>query len=264
MTSQVLRMDFSRSWRSKNHIYAAKKRLFLHFFLATAFLAITSTAFFLLSSSRTQADIPAPSNIITAQAVITAQSLITDGANAIDLLGQYDDTSLTDPQPNYANNSVNNGPNQFGFNQIEGLAQDPINHRLFVSDYNNNRVLIYNLNTDNTLTDHIPDNVLGQTNFNSATNTVSTTNQASTNGPQGLAYDPVNNRLFVAQNASDRVSVFDVTTINNGENAISVLGQSSFTSNDNATSQSGMYNPFGLAYDSTNQRLFVSEYNNIE
>ncbi len=182
---------------------------------------------------------------------------ISDGENAADVLGQYDDNLVT-PGPVYTKSAVNNGPNIFGLSPSTnlGLALDPTDHRLFVSDGNNNRVLVYNLDSNDLLIDRIPDKVLGQAFFytNAAANT-----QAGMNFPTGLTYDDANNRLFVAQNTGNRVTVYDVTAITNGEDAINVLGQATFTAGTAATTQAGMNVPQGVVYDSTGQRLFVAQ-----
>ncbi len=181
---------------------------------------------------------------------------ITDGENAVDLLGQYDDNVVT-PGPIYTKSTVNNAPNIYGLaTGVIGLTLDPTDHRLFVSDTSNNRVLIYNLDSNDLLIDRIPDHVLGQVDFHS--NTAATT-QAGLNVPNGLAYDDTNNRLFVAQTTGNRVTVYDVAAITDGENAINVLGQATFTATTAATTQAGMNVPTGLVYDSTGQRLFVAQ-----
>ena len=82
--------------------------------------------------------------------------------------------------------------------------------------------------------------------------------------PRGLAYDTTNSRLFVvddndASTNNNRVLIYNVATITNGQNAINVLGQPNFTTANPANTQSGMNMPSGLTYDTTNQRLFVSE-----
>ncbi|MBP9700152.1 hypothetical protein KBD71_02625, partial [Candidatus Woesebacteria bacterium] len=181
---------------------------------------------------------------------------ITDGENASNLLGQYDD-NLSDPAPVYTKGTAHNTPSPLGLSAgIIGLALDPTDHRLFVSDTGNNRVLVYNLSVGNTLSDLIPDNVLGQTNFYS--NAAATT-QVGMNVPNGLAYDDASDRLFVAQTTGNRVTVYDVAAITDGENAVGVLGQANFTATSAATTQAGMNVPTGVAYDSTGNRLFVAQ-----
>jgi len=179
-----------------------------------------------------------------------------DYMNAENLLGQYDD-SLSAPGPIYTKSTAHNGPNKLGMSAPSlGIAMDTTDHRLFISDTSNNRVLVYNLDSGNTLIDRIPDNVLGQLNF--YTGTVAIT-QAGFQGPMGLAYDDAQNRLFVADQSNARVMVFDATSITNGENAINLLGQATFTTNAAATTQVGLNQPVDVAYDSANSRLFVSQ-----
>jgi len=176
------------------------------------------------------------------------------GPNAVDAIGQFDD-NLSAPEPIYTKSTVNNGPNRHGLSApLTGIALDQVNHRLFLSDTSNNRVLVYNLDSNNQLIDRLPDNVLGQLNFysNTAANT-----QNGLNLPEGLAYDSVQNRLFVV--TSNRVFVFDAASITDGENAVNVLGQQNFTTVTAGTTQAGMNVPRGIAYDSANNRLFVAQ-----
>ena len=82
-----------------------------------------------------------------------------------------------------------------------------------------------------------------------------------------MALDPVNYRLFVADDIHNRVMVFPAygnacNCFASGENASYVLGQADFTHITGAKTQSGMTSPASLAYDSTNNRLFVGEIGN--
>ncbi len=65
--------------------------------------------------------------------------------------------------------------------------------------------------------------------------------------PQGAAVDPGTNRLFVADAGNHRVTVYDVATITDGENAVNVLGQTTFTGNGAATAQNRMSYPRSVA-----------------
>ena len=183
---------------------------------------------------------------------------LQNGAAAIDELGQYDD-SLTNPQPVYTKSAANNGPNSLGISGPVMVAVDMIHHRLFVAENKNNRVLIFLLNTDNTISSHIPAYVLGQANFHS--NAFAAT-QAGMRTPDGVAYDSVNNRVFFSLYGQNRILVFDVSTVSNGMNATYVLGQSGFTGTGAATTQTGLSGPTHLAYDTTTSRLFVSDITN--
>lgn len=136
---------------------------------------------------------------------------------------------------------------------------DTIHHRLFIADTNNNRVFVFNLNSDNVLVDYVPDYVLGQPDFIS---TDPGTTQSSLNGPTGIAYDPINEKLFVADTNNNRIMVFDVSSITNGENAVNVLGQDDFFSSDPGTDQDSLDDPYSLVYDPVSQVLFVADTNN--
>lgn len=186
-----------------------------------------------------------------------AQALIANGSAAIDVLGQYDGTSLTDPVGSYTKTAANDGANKFGLNSPVGVAFDTTNHRLFAVDNANNRVLVYNLNNDDTLADRVPDFVLGQPDFVSS---AAATTASGLSGPRGVAIDMTNNRLFVADLSNNRVVAYNLSGITNGMSASYVLGQSLYTTLTAANSQSGLNGPSDLAYDATNSRLYVSEY----
>jgi DNA-binding beta-propeller fold protein YncE len=82
--------------------------------------------------------------------------------------------------------------------------------------------------------------------------------------PYGVSYDPNTNRLFVSETGNERVLVFNVspTTIANGMNAAYVVGQSAFTTNTLATTQSGFWLPGDVLYDNNTTYLFVTDQNN--
>jgi DNA-binding beta-propeller fold protein YncE len=174
-----------------------------------------------------------------------AVSTITDGMNASNVLGQPDFTS------------TGAAVDQNSLTDPHGLAIDTTGNRLFVGDNGANRVLVFDVST---ITDgENAANVLGQTNF---TNSAAATTQSGLSGTQNVAYDSTNNRLFVVEIGNDRVLVFDVAAIADGENAVNVLGQTNFTSATTGTTQSAFTNPFGVDYDSTNKRIYVAEIGN--
>ncbi|MBK8870390.1 MAG: NHL repeat-containing protein [Elusimicrobia bacterium] len=140
-----------------------------------------------------------------------------------------------------------------------GVAIDTTAHRLFVSDIGANRVIVYNLDSDNVLVDQIADNVLGQQNFYSVSSSIS---QSRLSSPMGLSFDPLLSLLYVADSSNDRILIFDVTSITDAENAVNVLGQSDFTSTTNATAQNRLNAPYGVSLDSSGNRLFVADTSN--
>ncbi len=146
---------------------------------------------------------------------------------------------------------------QNGVNGPFGFAYDGVRDRLFVADTSNNRVLLFD--TANITNGMSASYVLGQPDFISST---AATTQSGMNAPGRVAYDPVNNRLFVSEINNNRVLVFNVAAITNGMNASYVLGQPNFTSNNSVTTKNGMSWPAGMIYDKNLNRLFVAEVNN--
>lgn len=186
-----------------------------------------------------------------------------NGEPAIDLLGQYDQTSFIDPVPIYTKSGPNDGPNKFGFATPTAVAVDPVRHRLFVSEANNGRVLVFDLDAANLLLDRVPDKVLGKPDFVTGVDfSDPTPSAASLDGPEGIAYDADGDRLFVADRFDTRVVVFDTATITNGEPAVNVLGQPDFATMDGGFSETQMESPRALAYDPSGKRLFVSDRGN--
>ena len=100
-----------------------------------------------------------------------ARAMINDSP-AITVLGQTDDNNCT-PGPVFTKGAVNDVPNRLGMSSPTASTIDTVNHRLFVSDNANQRVLVYSLASDNSLPDLVPDFVLGQSNFYA--NTAATT-----------------------------------------------------------------------------------------
>ncbi len=185
---------------------------------------------------------------------------IVNGANAIDAIGQY--VNREGGEVSYTSSSENGGAGDMTPYGLNGPAQatlDASNHRLFVIDSGNNRVLVFNLNVSNQLVDKTPDFVLGQQGFYLR---VEGTTQTMLKGPQGIAHDSGNNRLFVADTSNNRILVFDVTSITNGESAVNVLGQADFTSGTGTLAAGRLNIPYRLAYDSVNARLYVADTGN--
>ena len=157
---------------------------------------------------------------------------------------------------------------QSNFGTPTAVAYDAVNQRLFVVDNGwtnsgcGHRVLVFNVPTGTNITGENASYVLGQSNF---TNCGQATSSTTMNSPETAAFDPVNQRLFVADANNNRVLVFNVApgTIANGEAASYELGQPSggnaFTTSTGVASQNGLSTPAGLAYDAVTNRLFVYE-----
>ncbi len=145
---------------------------------------------------------------------------------------------------------------------VEGIAYDPVNENLYVADSQNNRVMIIYIPpgfANGLNASYEFGQPSGGTQFTTAT---AATSQSGMSVPTALAYDQVNQRLFVADTTNNRVLVFSTASLSDGPNATNVIGQASFTTATVGHSQTGLYSPCGLAYDANNNRLFVSDGGN--
>jgi DNA-binding beta-propeller fold protein YncE len=177
---------------------------------------------------------------------------LTDGMEALHVIGKatFEATSPTTRSSTVLANPF-------------GITYDSPHNRLFVVDGASNAVLVYDLSggiTDGMAASHI----LGQTTM---TGTDSGAAQNTLSHPAKSAYDPNHNYLFVSDAGSNRVLVFDVASITDGENAIHVLGQPNFTSHDPnygdvSTNDQGLDSPEGLAYDEDTNFLYVADSGN--
>jgi DNA-binding beta-propeller fold protein YncE len=137
-------------------------------------------------------------------------------------------------------------------------AVDPTDRRIFIADYSYNRVQMFQIGSDGMPLDSTQDAVLGQSN---TSNTSAATTQAGLNHPDGVAYDDVNNRLYVADSGNNRVLVYNAGTgsLATGMNAAYVIGQSNFTTGTAGSGATGLSSPSELAIDPTGNRLFVTD-----
>jgi hypothetical protein len=194
-----------------------------------------------------------------------APSISINGENASDALGQFAST-VSDATVVYTTGGINNNNgatiSALGFSRPDGIALDTVHHRLFVADTNNNRVLVYNLNADNSFPNRTADYVLGQTDLISGSAGGCTASGMS--APDRLAYDAVRDRLFVVDYQNSRVLIFSTATISNGMSASYVLGATALGTCAWATgTASVMYGPDGVEYDAVNDRLFVADNNRV-
>jgi DNA-binding beta-propeller fold protein YncE len=160
------------------------------------------------------------------------------------------------------------------------LTLDPVDHRLFVADQYNNRVLMYQLDSENRIASRDAVLVFGQPdNY-----TVSLHDPArnTLKNPFGLAYDEVGKRLFIGDGWNNRVMVFDAhpdRLRSSMPDAIAVLGQPDFTTVLPGTAGQNRVNfkmahpdlrtiggggpaSLAMAVDTVNHRLFLSDGGN--
>lgn len=168
---------------------------------------------------------------------------ITNGEAAIHVIGQPDFVSSTD------------GLSQTQFSYPEEVVIDSANNRLFVADFTNSRVMVFDVSAvSNGMSAQF---VIGQPDF--------TTFNIGTSASMffyvdAIAYDSTTDRLFVADGFNDRVLVFDVAVITNGMSASNVLGAADMTSAGSSSASSSTVSfSRGLAVDEDNQLLFAKD-----
>lgn len=191
--------------------------------------------------------------------IIVYSSTITSSGQAASLtIGQITDSDTVD----FYGNTLNNPQNR-GMNRPSGMAVDSIGGRLFVSDTENNRVLVFNLDGTNNVIDRSADLVLGQQTFSTTlVNSGGSPSASSMNSPTGLFYDESLQRLYVADTGNNRVLVFTNNIKESGQPANFVIGQSGFTSVGPAATRSGMASPESISVNTSNGMVAVADRDN--
>ena len=126
--------------------------------------------------------------------------------------------------------------------------------QLFVNDFSNNRVLIWNKLPTKSRTP--ADVVVGQPDFTSTTGALSQTGLR--NPEAGLAV--AGGKLFVSDRDNNRVLIWNEIPKSDGAPADVVIGQPDFTSGNNGVSQTALNEPEGIWSDGT--RLVVADFLN--
>lgn len=157
------------------------------------------------------------------------------------------------------------------------VALDSVDHRLFVSDQYNSRVLIFKLTDDNRVLDRTAHWVLGEPDvYTGKLWDISARNMLI---PYGLAYDEPNKRLFVGDGWHNRVLVFDADPdrMKTYEAASVVIGQPDFTTIKLGAGAAGVdfqilgadrgiggggSAPLAMDFDEKGQRLFLTDSGN--
>ncbi len=154
-------------------------------------------------------------------------------------------------QSNFTNSSSGGGAT--GLNNVYDVAIDGVNHHLYAADGNNNRVLVYNLNSDNSISDTTADYVLGQTNFTNVTCNTGGKTLSTLCLPKAVKVDTTNHLLYVADSTNTRVLIYTLNSSNvptsNGQAASSSLGGSSCS-----TKATTYCDPKGYALENENHR----------
>ncbi|HYM65118.1 MAG TPA: fibronectin type III domain-containing protein [Candidatus Sulfotelmatobacter sp.] len=159
-------------------------------------------------------------------------------------------------------NASGSGANPFGYDNQSGVVSDGTH--LFVSDFNNSRVLIYN--TIPALSSKSADLVIGQQNmYSGSANQGATPSAFTLNHPRFLATDGT--KLFVADTFNNRVLIYNTIPVGNNVSADIVIGQPDMASNSanqgNATPAANtLFHPWSVSFDSNTGELFITDTGN--
>ncbi len=165
-------------------------------------------------------------------------------------------------QANFTANGSGSG-NATDMNGPAFVEVDLTTGKVFVSDFNNHRVLRYP-NLAALLNDAPAEAVIGQASFaGSSANRGGSVANNSLNGPLGLALDAAGN-LWVADALNNRVLRFPnaITVASGAATADKVLGQANFTTNGGAATDDNSFDgPVDVLLNSTGD-LFVADQQN--
>ena len=173
----------------------------------------------------------------------------SNNASADVVLGQKDFSSNEPNEGTTTSRSLKNPRSPFIYN-----------NKLFLSDGNNNRILIYNSIPESN--NASADLVIGQNDFTSnQSNQGSSVNANTLSLPMGLY--AISNKLFVADYGNHRILVYNSIPTSNNASADLEIGQTNMTSN---TSNAGGLSSKSLSYPravvSDGIGLFVADTNN--
>ena len=174
---------------------------------------------------------------------------IGQGADVV--LGQVDFSSINSNQGDVASAGTLNGP--------VNVFSDGV--RIFVSDQDNHRVLIWN--TTSPTDGQAADVVLGQIDFTSVDpNQGGSVNSSTLYSPFGVFSD--GSRIYVSDQTNARILIWNTVTPTNGQGADIVLGQADFESSQSnrggGASSSTLSRPGGISVSSSG--VAVSDINN--
>ena len=161
-------------------------------------------------------------------------------------------------QANLTTNAKNN-PDKFGINAPLSTALDSTHNLLYVADTGNNRVLVYDTNTNLTQAK----NVLGQSDFNQTADNPNPTN-STLSSPSFVVVDGGN--LYVSDTGNNRVLEWDYSislSTTNGLAATRVYNGNFTARNTASASQSNMISPVGIAITTNNIYVADKSYNRV-
>ncbi|HEY8898998.1 MAG TPA: NHL repeat-containing protein [Chthoniobacterales bacterium] len=154
------------------------------------------------------------------------------------------------------------GTTATGMNNPRAIAVDPTTGKVYVADYQNNRVLRFS-STAALAKGAAAERVIGQPNL--TTTTGSSATQTNLLQPTGLAFDDAG-RLYVADTGHHRVLRYNAPSaaVTDGIAASGVLGQPDFTTGNSTIAAAGMFAPTAVAVQASggNILLWVADSSN--
>lgn len=201
---------------------------------------------------------------------ISPDNLAT-GMPAVDVIGH----ETADGEPDFDNRMAQGRLDGRSLAAARAVVLDRVDHRLFVPDEYNHRVVVWQLDELNRIADYDARWVLGQPDLNTSLMGEPTARNMTV--PIGGAYDASTKRLFVGDGYHNRILVYDVApgTLESGMAASVVIGQADFESVTRQAGRTGInfgvrmgrgiasdFLPMGFAVDENGQRLFVSDGEN--
>lgn len=200
---------------------------------------------------------------------------LKSGASAINVIGQPD---FTANKPTVIRAGLpadtDAAPYKAGFNSPGGIAYDNVRDRLFVVDALNGRVLVFKASPKDIKNGMSAYAVIGQKDFVSSQRVWLAAHRQPPGGiseevgrrrfalPSSLAYDPVNDWLYVADRDNERTVVFDVSekALNTDQAALHVFGKDDFVSDAVTMSeQEEIVEPRELTLDPVHQRFYQAD-----
>ena len=176
---------------------------------------------------------------------------LRSGANAIAVIGQDDFDSTEE------------GFSASRWKLPGDLAYDEEHERLFVEAPWENRALVFDVAPDELTNGMSARIVIGQSEFTSRAPGLA---RNKIRQPDGISYDPVNERLHWTDKGNERVLVFDArpSVLESYPEAIGVVGEIDFDDvrmgpGDPRNHQDRLFDPRGNAFDAEQQRLFQTE-----
>ncbi|PJA15577.1 hypothetical protein COX64_00590, partial [Candidatus Dojkabacteria bacterium CG_4_10_14_0_2_um_filter_Dojkabacteria_WS6_41_15] len=144
------------------------------------------------------------------------------------------------------------------FYNVQGMDTDGT--KLFINDYQNFRVLIYNAIP--TSSGAIPDVVVGQTDLVSATSGITA---SKIRGAFHAIGSTILNKLFVSDGQNNRVLIFNSIPTTHGASADVVIGQADMvtsTANAGGLSAKSLNANKGVFVDATTNKLIIADASN--